>query len=54
MSCKSRSQERPYQAVTDRLEAAKLPDRPNELELSWERAVLKNFRAHSYRLAMKC
>lgn len=39
--------ERPYQLRPGWLEAAKLPDRPNGLELSWERAGLENFRALS-------
>lgn len=39
--------ERPYQLRPGWLEAAKLPDRPNGLELSWERVGMENFRALS-------
>lgn len=53
VSCNNQSQEKPYQTVTDQLEAAKHPDRSNELklgclnELSWEHTVLKTSRACS-------
>lgn len=47
VSCNNQCQERPYQTLTDQLEAAKHPDRSNELKLSREHTVLKTFRAHS-------
>lgn len=50
VSCNNQSRERHYQTLTDQLEAAKHPDRSNELklggfnELSQEHTVLKTFR----------
>lgn len=39
VSCNSQSQERPYQTLTDQLEAAKHPDRSNELKLSGKHSL---------------